>query len=292
MGRAHSEVLRALGVEHLVVTRTKCWTVSPKSLSSPVTHVNWRVLSPPAKCIVSVPIPDLRLVAETLILHGAKDLLLEKPGCLTRREASTLSQLANRCGAFVHVAYNRRFFVTVASLRSLVARSVDPLDVSIQFGERRGSLQPTHDREVAARWIVANSSHVFDLVIHLLGNPQEVQHSQSGHLNWHPTGSSFSGEWRYADGSLMTFQESWESPGPWSLKMTGSFGVATLQPLESLTIRLRNDRSRVLDPYLNYSHKPGLVGMLAAYLNSRFEIFPDMADQSRLLSLLEDIEGT
>lgn len=292
MGRAHSEALRALGVAHLVITRTKNWIVTPGFDVDAMPNGPWQELPPPAKCIISVPIPNLHPVATELIEHGAKDLLLEKPGCMTSKDATTLSQQANRRGAIVHVAYNRRFFATVAALRSIAAGTVGPVDISIQFGERRGTLQPTTDGYIAARWIVANSSHVFDLVIHLLGYPEEAQHRRSGHLNWHPTGSSFSGRWRYADGSLMTFRESWESPGPWSLKMTGNFGVAMLQPLEALSIQLKDVGSQNLNPYQNYGLKPGLVGMLAAYLDSRFERFPDMADQSRLLRLLEDIEGT
>jgi predicted dehydrogenase len=221
----------------------------------------------PKVAVVAVTDTELAPVMHHLVAHGAEAVLVEKPGALFPHELDGLD------GHTIFVAYNRRFYASVARARELISADGGVLSVAFDFTEiearvledaaRRGL-----DDAVLGRWGIANSLHVVDLAFHLAGDPVHLDAHRSGALPWHPAGAVFAGAGELAGGGLFSYLATWSGAGRWGIELTTRERKLVLRPLESLHEQRRG--SFAVEPVPLGAEgdglKPGLLEQARAFL--------------------------
>ena len=222
--------------------------------------------------IVALPIPKLAEAAAQLLKAGVRRILVEKPAGLTADEIDGLARAASHAGADVFVAYNRRFYASVAAARAMIAEDGGVSSFHFEFTEFVARvITPDKDPAVLSNWLLGNSSHVLDLAFHLCGEPAEMDGAVTGSLPWHPDGAVFAGHGRTRAGALFTWHADWSSAGRWGLDIRTPRRRLLLQPLETLQVQEKSslDLHQVaLADELDCNYKPGLYRQLAAFLSA------------------------
>lgn len=224
----------------------------------------------PSSAIVAVQEVEAYRVASRLIEEGTGSLLLEKPAGLSTVEVEDLLKRSLISGSKVWVAYNRRFYASVHHARRAIETDGGLVSVSFDFTEFSTVVRglDTHE-ETKRRWLIANSSHVIDLVFHLAGVPVEFDYRHSGHLDWHPAGSRFAGSGVTDRGVLFSYLSDWEAPGRWGVELRTTERKLMLRPLESLLEMVRGSLEYspvAIDDGEDQVAKPGLLSMTRAFL--------------------------
>lgn len=221
--------------------------------------------------IVALPIRDLAGAARELIAAKASRVLIEKPAGLDAREIEEVARAAARSPAQVFVAYNRRFFASVAAAQKLIAEDGGVTSFQMEFTELEGRiLKSISDPALLGNWFLANSSHVVDLAFFLGGAPVAAAGMTAGALHWHPPGGAFVGHGRTASGAIFTWHADWSSAGRWRIDLRTSRRRLILEPLETLAVQEKN--SFAISPYpitdeLDRQFKPGLYRQVEAFLS-------------------------
>jgi len=221
--------------------------------------------------IVALPIPQLLNAAKAFVGAGARRILLEIPGGLDAAEIAEAAQIAARSGAQIFVAYNRRFYASVAAARVLVAEDGGVTSFHFDFTEfvsRIVSLPK--DPVVLRHWFLANSSHVVDTAFNLCGNAAAFAGITAGSLDWHPSGAIFAGHGRTAAGAVFTWHADWTSAGRWGIDVRTPRRRLIFQPLEKLAVQEKAgfELSQVaIADELDRRFKPGLYRQIEALLS-------------------------
>jgi predicted dehydrogenase len=220
--------------------------------------------------IVAVPIPQLASTAEALIAAGLRRILLEKPAGLNLVEIERVADAARLAAADVFVAYNRRFYSSVATARAIIAEDGGVSSFHVDFTEMAERFMSSDKHpSVLTNWFLANSSHVLDLAFHLGGRPIELTGMTGGNLAWHPAGAIFAGYGRTAPGALFTWHADWTSAGRWGLDLRTRKRRLLLQPLESLQVQEKGSfvltEIRSADSF-DSDFKPGVYRQMQAFL--------------------------
>ena len=218
----------------------------------------------PHQAIVAVGVEQLATTAKQLVESGCRRLLIEKPGSLSLSELNDLHKIVVSKGAQVWIAYNRRFYSSVQKLRNLVESDGGITSAVFEFTEwshRLRNLQKAPG--IKEKWLLVNSSHVIDLVFHLIGLPDKNQWQtwHSGSLDWHPTAARFHGAGVSESGIPFSYHADWEAPGRWGIELLTSRNRFLLRPMESLQLiplGSLEPQSVQLDDELDLVFKPGL----------------------------------
>ena len=227
----------------------------------------------PQQAIVAVGVEHLAPLAHRLISAGCRRILLEKPGSLYPAELEAVHAVAKANGANVWVAYNRRFYASVQKLRQLSALDGGITSAVFEFTEWSHRLIDLKEPlEVKQHWLLANSSHVIDLVFHLIGLPAEGHWEcwHSGSLDWHSAAARFHGSGVSEREIPFSYHADWEAPGRWGLELLTRQNRYLLRPMEELqVIPLGSVKEQpiVLDDALDIQFKPGLFCQCEAFLN-------------------------
>ena len=286
MAVAYADVCLAIGVPFEVIGRgDRSADAFETETGLPVRRGGLeRALSngPPASAIVAVDIDGLATAARLLVGSRVGRILLEKPGGVDSDEVRNLARDARDRGVEVLVGYNRRFLASVAEARRLIEVDGGPMSCTFRFDEQTNLITDLdHPAQVLSRWFLANSSHVVDLVFHLIGRPTELSTTTSGELDWHPAASRFHGSGTTDQGVTFNYQADWSAPGTWGVEVVTARRTLIFRPLESLRMVVAGTDSE-LDVNLANSgdldHKPGLLSQVRAFL----------AGDDRLLCSIEE----
>lgn len=234
------------------------------------------------RAIVAVDIESLAAVASSLIRAGVREILLEKPGALSREELTGISALAQSCGAKVFVAYNRRFYASVIALKErLKMESIQSLH--FEFTEWSHRIGPMEMPErIKSNWLLANSSHVIDLAFHLAGRPVEMTCRTKGDLSWHPPGAVFSGAGTTSKGALFSYHANWLSAGRWGVEILTGENRYILRPLEELQVQKRGAimaEPVKINDQLDRDFKAGLMRQVECFLDGSTGEMLTLAEQ-------------
>lgn len=249
----------------------------------------------PERAIVSVSYDQLSSVASALIRAGTRNILLEKPGALNLADICTLNTLAEKHGAKVWVAYNRRFYASTIMARDLILEDGGVTSCLFEFTEWSHTIEPMPLPDITkAAWMIANSSHVTDLVFHFCGSPKDWHVWQNGSTSWHSASSRFCGSGITDRGVLFSYHADWDAPGRWNIELLTRKRRFIFKPMESLqvirhasteleSVKLQND--------LDINFKPGLYRQTFAYLNDDMDMFCSLADQVRMIDVYSKMAG-
>ena len=300
MAQAYAKVLAAMELDFAVIGRGAASAAAFREATGiPVVEGGIAAAlaaSPaPARAIVATGIESLSEITLELLRHGTSALLVEKPVGLTAAEVEKVAAYVLDQQAEVFVAYNRRFFASVAKARDIIAEDGGVQSISFEFTELADRVAK-QDRlaSVKERWLVANSTHVIDLALHLAGAPKDWQAFHCGALEWHPSAAVFSGAGTTDGGTLFSYSANWNGPGRWGLEIVTGRRRLTLRPMEKLFVTeeaLKPPVEHPLDAKLDEQFKPGLYAQVQAFLHTPNVRLCGIQEHSEMMHVYERIGG-
>ncbi|MEO5882993.1 MAG: Gfo/Idh/MocA family oxidoreductase [Caldimonas sp.] len=276
MGKAYAAVLQSLQEPVIAIGRSEAGVRSFTSAtgleakSASVETVLARPGTTAQRAIVCVPVEDTASVVAALLDAGVRRILVEKPGATTPSELDALRERAGAAASSIFVAYNRRFYASVAEARRRIEAEGGVDSFQFEFTERESdAAHAKFPSAVKQHWGLANSSHVIDLAFHLGGAPARLSAEVAGALPWHPGGARFAGSGMTEAGALFSYGANWTSGGRWSVELMTQQSRLILRPLEQLAVQRRGSfeiNPVALDNALDLQFKPGLHRQTAAFL--------------------------
>ncbi|MFS1863857.1 myo-inositol 2-dehydrogenase [Vibrio tasmaniensis ZS-17] len=302
MALEYVKVLEAIGSDFSIIGRSEssCLEFEKntgyKAIPGGIDKVIEAESHVPEMAIVAVGVEQLFSVTKSLLLHGVKRILVEKPGALFKSELVELIELSEAKNSKAYIAYNRRFFASVEKCRELVAQEGGVTSFHFDFTEWSHIIQ-NHDKPsiVLNRWFLSNSTHVADLAFHLGGRPKDISCFSSGSLKWHESASVFSGAGVTNSGALFNYSANWESAGRWGVEILTKEHKYILRPMEKLSKVQRGTVLEVdveIDDYLDTEFKPGLFKQVQAFINEESNVsLCSLQEQLSLYSTYCSISG-
>lgn len=233
--------------------------------------------------IVATGVESLAESTISLINAGVKYILCEKPGGLNKKEIEHVAKQAEQKNATVLLAYNRRFYSSVAKAKKIIEDDGGATSFNFEFTEWSHVIAPLKKgKGVKENWFLANSTHVMDLAFYLGGFPKEVSNYAKGGLAWHPASSVYAGAGVSEKGALFSYQANWEAPGRWGVEVLTRKHRLYLRPMEKLQIQNIGSVQIEyidIDDNIDKAFKPGIYKQVEAFLSLNFQLFIDIKKQ-------------
>lgn len=221
--------------------------------------------------IISVGPESLMSCLLTCLRNNVKNILIEKPAAVSISELEQNIEIINSFNASIHIAYNRRFYDSVAVVRQLIQDDGGLKSMTFEFTEWVHKINPLLKNEnVLKNWFFANSTHVVDLAFHLAGVPLQLQsYTAKGEIPWHDV-SIFAGSGITENGVIFSYHSNWESAGRWGIDLFTNKRKIILRPLEEVQVQMRGSIS--VEKFdinaTNDNLKPGLLNQVKSFLNN------------------------
>ena len=251
----------------------------------------------PHFAINATSINQLRITSLQLLEAGIKYLLLEKPGDITLSGLNEINQKAISCSAEVLIAYNRRHYSSISTLIEQIEIDGGITSAHFEFTEWVHTIDPViYDTEALQKWIISNSSHVIDTVFYLIGIPRELHATVKGKnaIDWHPSGSIFTGVGLSVEDIPFTYHSNWEGPGRWAIEISTQKRRFYLKPMEKLQQQLKGSVQVTdikIDDRLDQEYKAGLFLQTQCFLNADLEKMIGIEDQVKILPFYYSMGG-
>lgn len=251
--------------------------------------------APLEHAVIATPTELLVQAAKRAIAAGARRILLEKPGGLSVAELRELAALAQTKGTTVLLGYNRRFYHATSRAREIIREDGGPRSVRFEFSEWVNGVEVSAlHPDVLRSWVLANSSHVIDLAFFLCGKPRHLTaySAGQGELEWHPSGTLFSGAGVTESGCCFSYLSDWHGVGRWGIEVLTRKHRLILSPLESLRV-MTSDTIRTLQSELLVQDagklKPGILDEVRAFLAGHDQDFCSLSEQIEMMRIYETI---
>ena len=300
MGEEYGRVLNELKIQFDAVSRSKtrsdifskkfecrCFSIG---LTNP--DINFIEYS---HAIVAAPVQELKFICQELISKGIKTILVEKPAGLNSDEIIELNSFSVKNQAEIFVAYNRRFYASVLAAERIIEDDGGVLSCNFEFTEWSHIIEKLDTPDIVKEnWFLANSSHVVDLVFHLIGNPTEIYCNTSGNTSWYEP-SIFVGSGISEKNVLFNYGSNWNSAGRWRVELLTPKRKLILCPLEILQEQKIGTVEVCETENIDYSRdkqfKPGLFVQTNSFLSSDFTKLKSLSNQSKSLEYYTKMEG-
>lgn len=236
--------------------------------------------------IVSVGVEALAETTRMLLEFGIKRILVEKPGALDVAALVALRELAQQRGAEVLIGYNRRYYSSARAVRQMAAEDGGIQSALFEFTEWGHEIATLVKGErVKERWLLSNSSHVIDLVFHLIGAPADLHAVSTGSLDWHPDAAQFVGSGLSEQGVPFAYHSNWDGPGRWGVELVTRQRRFFLRPMESVQVMRKGSvaiEPVAVDDSLDKKFKPGLYLQVADFLAGETGVLCTLDEQIAL----------
>lgn len=300
MAKEYAKVLKGLDVEFDVIGRSeknaelfqKEFNVSVAS-GGLESFVKTKDLREYKHVINSSSIDSLKSTTICLLENGVENILLEKPGVANSKEIETLFDESKKYNkANIVLAYNRRFYAAVVKAKDIIEEDGGVNSFTFEFTEWAHVIK-TYDfsKTILESWFLGNSTHVVDTAFYLAGKPKEMNSFKQGSLDWHPSGSIYTGAGITETNALFSYHANWEGPGRWFLEIVTAKHRLIFKPFESLQIQEIGSvqtKEVEVDYSLEKEFKPGLYNQTKAFLESNFEDFCTLEEQYDLIKNVYD----
>lgn len=273
MAREYFKVLNALKIKPIIVGRGEKKAIEFQKemgisvLCGGIDNVISDIGEIPQYAINAVSVHELAETTKLLLDYGVKNILVEKPGGLNRREIEEVVNFSKKKDAKVYVAYNRRFYASVEKALEIIEDDNGVTSFNFEFTE----WAPVDRTKQIEHRFLANSSHVVDLAFFLGGFPVEMSTYVQGGLDWHRRGCVYAGAGISEKGALFSYQANWDAPGRWAVEILTQKHRLYFKPMEKLQIQ---EKASVavnpvnIDDRLDIEFKPGLYRQVESFLNS------------------------
>lgn len=245
--------------------------------------------------IVATDILSLCTVTCELIKAGVKNILVEKPAGINRKEIDKIAHLADIKASNVFVAYNRRFYASTDKVLEYVKKDGGVKSFCFEFTEWSNTIECLDtDIRIKEAWFLANSTHVVDLAFFIGGEPQVMNCYNKGSLNWHKRGCIYSGAGITERDAIFSYHANWAAPGRWSVEILTDKHRLYLKPMEKLAVQELNSVQVVpveINDELDQKFKPGFYKEVESFIKG----YEDgkkktIHDQLRYMDYYEKIE--
>lgn len=300
MAYEFSKVLETLEVDYTVFGRGEIsaldfWKKTGKKvISGGLNNIKLSDFEVPEYAIVAVNEEELYSTTKKLIELGIKNVLIEKPGALLEEHFRELESLSNEKKTVLKIAYNRRFYQSVIKLKELIEIDGGIKSVHFEFTEWSHKIRNlVVSKLVLDNWLLANSSHVIDLVFYLCGVPKKLYSIVSGSLDWFKHGSIFVGSGITEKNIPFSYNSNWEAPGRWSIEISTLNHRFKLAPMERLSVMRKGEfefKEIEIDYILDESYKPGVYVMLKNFFDGNLDDFCDITKQTQNLQYYHSIQ--
>lgn len=300
MGQDYARVLRGLGVSFEAIGRGEESAAIFESTTGKAVRLGGlsnvlRSERPPERAIIAVGVEKLSATTQELVRAGTKRIMVEKPAGLNLAEIRELNLTAEKYGASVLLAYNRRFYASVHHARQCIIEDGGVLSAQFEFTEWANVIAPLiKGAGVKEHWLLANSTHVIDLVFHLIGRPLNWQCWSAGAIEWHPAAARFAGAGVSDQGVMFSYLADWQAPGRWGVELLTAKRRLILRPLERLAVTpLDSVKVEVIQPLdeLDQEYKPGLYRQTKAFLEGDDQFFCSLAEQVNNVAIYSRMAG-
>lgn len=185
--------------------------------------------------IIATPISLLIKAAKLCLNHGQDNILIEKPGSLYSSEL--LSFLQEYPTQRIRIAYNRLVYPNLHKLKKLVKSEGGITSCRFTFTEWLDRIDFNKDEsDVYQRWGISNSLHVISMAFDIIGLPKKITSIQFGKIDWHNSGSIFTGCGISENNIPFTYHADWDSGGRWGIEVFTKENSYLLVPLEKLYV--------------------------------------------------------
>ena len=296
----YAKVLTNLKVDFFVIGRgqesaNKFQLSTGKAVSTEGLNNEIKHRGAPEFAIISVNYHLLSSLASTLISAGTRQILIEKPGGLNENEIYNLEKNANKFGSKVWIAYNRRFYASTIKAREMILKDGGVTSCFFELTEWSHLIEPMQLPKITKdSWMIANSSHVADLVFYLCGIPKNWTAFHSGGVSWHRNASRFCGSGVTDKGVLFSYLGDWEAPGRWAVEVLTRNRRYILKPMETLqVINLKSTSTELvtIDDALDRNFKPGLYNQTKAFLYGNTDELCSLCHQSKMINVYSKMAG-
>lgn len=242
----------------------------------------------PDAVINAVGINNLTSSTIALLRYGVSNILLEKPGVGYPEEIKSIALLARSKNANVLLAYNRRFYASVIKAKELIAADGGVTSFHFEFTEWSHVIsQLNMHPAVHHNWLLGNSTHIIDTAFYLCGLPKEMTCYNSGSLDWHPSGSRYSGAGMTESNALFSYIANWESPGRWNLEIMTPKHRYIFKPMEKLQVMnfgsVAVEFISDIDYSLDENYKHGIYLQTNSFLKSELNHFINIHEQKVMI---------
>lgn len=281
MAREYAKVLLALDKPFLVIARRESTVDEIKSelgisaYAGSIEDIIQDTQLTPDEAIVCTPVDTLASITLDLIDLGVKKILIEKPGALSAAELYKIKDASKQANADVFIGYNRRFFQSTLALEhklkeeELTAANFEITEWAHVIADDPSSVK------VKQKWVLANTSHVIDFVMHITGQFKELSSFCSGMLPWHKSAARFVGAGVSNKGILISYCGYWDGPGRWSAEFITTQNRYIFRPMEKLQVQklgsVAVDFDETIDYELDEKFKPGIYLQTEAYLKGNYQ---------------------
>jgi predicted dehydrogenase len=293
MALEYAKVLKNLNVEFIVIGRNeyRCEEFQKVTGIKPLIGGLELYLKTnpqlPNAVINATGIESLASSTNLLLDFGIKHILLEKPGGGDPNEIRELVQKVKEKNAKVLLAYNRRFYSSVITLKELIDKDGGVTSFFFEFTEWSHQIRNLDKHKIEhENWFLGNSTHVIDTAFYLCGKPVELKTFYKGGNDWHPSATIFSGAGITNKSALFSYIANWESPGRWNLEVMTKNHRYVMKPMEKLYCMDIGSVSLYeieVQNKLDIDFKPGVFLQTKYFLEKKFEDFCSMEEQFEML---------
>lgn len=191
----------------------------------------------PTKAIVATSIDTLYYVTVSLLNRNVTNILVEKPAFLHQEEGEFLRELTNEKSANLFVAYNRRSYASTRTALRIIKEDGGVSSVHFDFTEAISRIDPKkYAKNALQSWVLSNSTHVIDTAFLFTGIPKRLDGQVTGNaVEWHPSGSIFTGNGISVKRIPFTYHANWGSAGRWGIEIHTPKRKLILRPMEELS---------------------------------------------------------
>lgn len=277
IAKEYYKILEKMEIESQIISRGK---EKAKLLEKEIGREVWfgnletslaRLEEIPEFAIVATNLDSLSDVIIKLIHFGIKNILSEKPAGLNLSEIEIVNKEAEKYGANVYVAYNRRYFASTKKALEIIEEDGGLHSINFEFTEWGHTIEAlSYSNEIKEKWLLANSSHVLDLAFFIAGHPVEMNSFVKGALPWHSKAAVFAGAGVTDKKVLFTYQANWDAPGRWGVELLTQKHRLYLRPLEKLQIQQKASikiEDVVIDDEIDLEYKPGFYEQVKDFLS-------------------------
>lgn len=209
-------------------------------------------------------------------------ILAEKPISLKLEEVEQIEKKRAKLGRELFVALNRRHYGSTIATQKLLKGDKNIRVVEIHDQENTvAAIESGTPKEVVSNWMVANSIHLVDyLNVFCRGELLSLSLIEE----FDPEKPFFiMATAKFDSGDLGIYKAFWNSPGPWSVKITTREQLLEMRPLESLQRQVFPEKIKkeIPLPGLDKEYKPGIyhqAEQLIAAVNKENHSLPSVLD--------------
>ena len=175
-------------------------------------------------------------VTSKKILKFKIPVFIEKPPGLDIKELSELNSLSKKYKTSNLVGYNRRYYSIVQKLKKEI-KNEKIISAHVEAHERYWILKKKiKDKSYLKNWTYANTSHVLNLLLFLLGDFKKVISISKNNFYGKNIEVNTAALIELKKKVFVTFKSNWNVPGGWLIKIFCNRNTYTLDPLERCTI--------------------------------------------------------